>query len=78
MMNELSQQMMEDAKALSEMSMEFKAELEKLFSETGQQMADQASRPGGPPSRALKEPPKRRTRRPRPAARPRARVESDG
>ncbi|MDR5875659.1 phasin family protein [Halomonas sp. CUBES01] len=43
MMNELSQQMQEDARVMSEMSLEFKAEMEKLFGEAGKQMADQAS-----------------------------------
>lgn len=43
MLNELSQQMQEDARAMSEMSLEFKAEMEKLFSETGKQMSEQAS-----------------------------------
>jgi len=41
MLNELSQQMQEDAKTMGEMSMEFKAEMEKLFSEATQQMNDQ-------------------------------------
>ena len=42
MMNELSKQMLEDARALGEMSMQFKAELEKLYAESGQQLAEQA------------------------------------
>jgi len=41
MLNELSQQMQEDAKTMGEMSMEFKTEMEKLFSEATQQMNDQ-------------------------------------
>lgn len=36
MMNELSQQMQEDARVMSEMSLQFKSEMEKLFSEAGQ------------------------------------------
>ncbi|TDB02338.1 phasin family protein [Halomonas marinisediminis] len=40
MMNELSQQMMADAKALSEMSLEFKAEMEKLFTEQAKAMGE--------------------------------------
>ncbi|NOG32648.1 phasin family protein [Halomonas sp. CH40] len=43
MLNELSQQMQEDAKTMGEMSMEFKAEMEKLFSEATQQMNDQVN-----------------------------------
>ncbi|SDO02318.1 phasin family protein [Vreelandella arcis] len=43
MMNELSQQMQEDARVMSEMSLEFKSEMEKLFGEAGKQMADQAN-----------------------------------
>ncbi|TFH85928.1 phasin family protein [Billgrantia azerbaijanica] len=46
MMNALSQQMMEDAKALSEMSLAFKNDLEALFTETGQQMSEQARKAG--------------------------------
>ncbi|WP_299236127.1 phasin family protein [uncultured Halomonas sp.] len=42
MMNELSQQMMADAKALSEMSLEFKAEMEKLFTEQAKAMGEAA------------------------------------
>lgn len=43
MMNELSQQMQEDARAMGEMSLQFKSEMEKLFSEAGQKMTDQAN-----------------------------------
>ncbi|MFO7910412.1 phasin family protein [Vreelandella aquamarina] len=43
MLNELSQQMQEDAKTMGEMSMEFKTEMEKLFSEATQQMNDQVN-----------------------------------
>ena len=43
MLNELSQQMQEDAKTMGEMSMEFKAEMEKLFSEATQQMNSQVN-----------------------------------
>ena len=39
MMNELSQQMQEDARVMSEMSLQFKSEMEKLFSEAGQKMS---------------------------------------
>ncbi len=46
-MNELSQQMLKDARAMSEMSMEFKSQLEALFAEAGQQMTDQAQKAGG-------------------------------
>ncbi|MFB9865807.1 phasin family protein [Vreelandella sulfidaeris] len=42
MMNALSQQMQEDARVMSEMSLQFKSEMEKMFSEAGQQMSDQA------------------------------------
>ncbi|MDT0501849.1 MULTISPECIES: phasin family protein [unclassified Halomonas] len=42
MMNELSQQMMADAKALSEMSLEFKAEMETLFTEQAKAMGEAA------------------------------------
>jgi phasin family protein len=42
MMNELSQQMQEDARVMSEMSLQFKSEMEKMFSDAGQQMSDQA------------------------------------
>ncbi|TVP49288.1 MAG: phasin family protein [Halomonas sp.] len=42
MMNELSQQMQEDARVMSEMSLQFKSEMEKMFSEAGQQMSEQA------------------------------------
>ncbi|MCL5426304.1 phasin family protein [Halomonas sp. NPDC076908] len=42
MMNELSQQMQEDARVMSEMSLQFKSEMEKMFSEAGQQMSDKA------------------------------------
>lgn len=59
MMSELSQQMLADAKALSEMSLEFKAELEKLFAEQtklAEQAAGQAAggeKPkGGAPAKA--------------------------
>lgn len=43
MLNELSQQMQEDARTMGEMSMEFKTEMEKLFSEATQQMNDQVN-----------------------------------
>ena len=43
MMNELSQQMQEDARGMSEMSLQFKSEMEKLFSEAGQKMSEQVS-----------------------------------
>jgi len=43
MMNELSQQMQEDARTMGEMSLQFKSEMEKLFSEAGQKMTDQAN-----------------------------------
>ena len=43
MMNELSQQMQEDARVMSEMSLQFKSEMEKLFSEAGQKMSEQVS-----------------------------------
>lgn len=43
MMNQLSQQMMEDARALSEMSLQFKSEMEKLFTEQAQQAQQAAS-----------------------------------
>ena len=42
MMNEL-QQMQEDARVMSEMSLQFKSEMEKLFSEAGQKMSEQVS-----------------------------------
>ncbi len=42
MMNELSQQMLEDARTLGEMSLQFKTELEKLYTESGQAWAEQA------------------------------------
>ena len=42
-MNELSQQMQEDARAMGEMSLQFKTEMEKLFSDAGQQMTEQAT-----------------------------------
>lgn len=42
MMNELSQQMLEDARTLGEMSLKFKAELEQLYTESGQAFAEQA------------------------------------
>lgn len=42
MMNELSQQMQEDARVMSEMSLQFKSEMEKMFSDVGQQTSDQA------------------------------------
>ncbi|MGS2744096.1 phasin family protein [Halomonas sp. LS-001] len=43
MLNELSQQMQEDARIMGEMSMEFKTEMEKMFSEATQQMNEQVS-----------------------------------
>ncbi|WP_404473887.1 phasin family protein [Vreelandella venusta] len=43
MMNELSQQMQEDARVMGEMSMQFKSEMEKLFNEAGQKMSEQAT-----------------------------------
>lgn len=43
MMNELSQQMQEDARAMGEMTLQFKTEMEKLFSEAGQKMSEQAT-----------------------------------
>ncbi|MFW6346571.1 MAG: phasin family protein [Halomonas sp.] len=58
MMSELSQQMLADAKALSEMSLAFKAELEKLFAEQtrlAEQAASQAAdgeTPKGSPAKA--------------------------
>lgn len=42
MMNALSQQMLEDARTLGEMSLQFKAELEQLYTESGQAFAEQA------------------------------------
>ncbi|MFG6138759.1 phasin family protein [Halomonas sp. B23F22_10] len=42
MMNALSQQMLEDARTLGEMSLKFKAELEQLYTESGQAFAEQA------------------------------------
>lgn len=41
-MSELSQQMMDDARAMTELSMEFRSELEKTFSNVGQQAFNQA------------------------------------
>ncbi|OBX34049.1 phasin protein [Halomonas elongata] len=43
MMTELSNQMLEDARAMSEMSLRFKSELESLYGESGQAMAEQAA-----------------------------------
>ncbi|RAH37982.1 phasin family protein [Halomonas sp. SL1] len=43
MMNALSQQMLEDARTLGEMSLQFKAELEQLYTESGQ--AAEAAKP---------------------------------
>ncbi|EPC00946.1 hypothetical protein L861_15420 [Litchfieldella anticariensis FP35 = DSM 16096] len=42
-MNELSKQMLEDARAMTELSMQFKSEMDKLFVETGQQTAEQTT-----------------------------------
>lgn len=42
MINALSRQMLEDAQALSELSLQFKAELETLFAEAGLQAVSQA------------------------------------
>lgn len=41
LMNELSRQMLDDARAMTELSLEFRDELEKAFSEAGQQAFDQ-------------------------------------
>lgn len=46
-MNQLSQQMLEDAKALSEMSLAFKAELETLFAEQAK-VVEQAQKGAAP------------------------------
>ncbi|GAB3348926.1 MULTISPECIES: phasin family protein [Chromohalobacter] len=43
MLNSLSKQMLEDARAMADISLKFKADLEEMMSETGQQAADQAS-----------------------------------
>lgn len=43
LMNELSQQMQEDARMMGEMSLQFKSEMETLFSEAGQKMSEQAT-----------------------------------
>ncbi|MBZ5486382.1 phasin family protein [Halomonas aquamarina] len=43
MMNEISRQMQEDARVMGEMSLQFKTEMEKLFTDAGQQMAEQAT-----------------------------------
>ncbi|MDR5861333.1 phasin family protein [Halomonas eurihalina] len=43
MMTELSNQMLEDTRAMSEMSLRFKSDLEALYGESGQAMAEQAA-----------------------------------
>lgn len=42
-MNEVSNQMLEDARTMAELSMQFSNEMSRLFAEMGQQAADQAS-----------------------------------
>ncbi|WP_148254833.1 phasin family protein [Aidingimonas lacisalsi] len=39
-LNELSKQMLEDARAMTELSLQFKSEMEQLFAEAGEQAAD--------------------------------------
>ncbi|MDT8895345.1 phasin family protein [Halomonas sp. I1] len=46
MMTELSNQMLEDARAMSEMSLRFKSELEALYGESSQVMAESMSESG--------------------------------
>ncbi|MDN6321553.1 MAG: phasin family protein [Halomonas sp.] len=62
MMNDLSQQMQEDARVMSEMSLQFKSEMEKMFSEAGQQMSEQAQAaakgPKQPPTASSQSSPK--------------------
>ncbi|MCK2185583.1 phasin family protein [Halomonas getboli] len=55
MMNELSQQMLEDARTLGEMSLKFKAELEQLYTESGQAFAEQAGQAAKPAATAKPE-----------------------
>ncbi|MCK0767750.1 phasin family protein [Chromohalobacter canadensis] len=43
MLNALSKQMLEDARAMADISLKFKSELEEMMSEAGQNAADQAS-----------------------------------
>ncbi|RXE48889.1 phasin family protein [Chromohalobacter israelensis] len=43
MLNALSKQMLEDARAMAEISLKFKSELEDMMAEAGQNAADQAS-----------------------------------
>ncbi|GHC36786.1 phasin family protein [Aidingimonas halophila] len=42
-LNELSKQMLEDARAMTELSLQFKSEMEQLFAEAGKEVADNAS-----------------------------------
>ena len=43
MLNALSKQMLEDARAMADISLKFKSELEDMMAEAGQNAADQAS-----------------------------------